>query len=88
ASYRFSEKLSWSIEEEKDIDQNAVFKSGLEYHVVDALYLRGGLATNPTLFSFGFGLKIGNLMLDIASTYHQVLGFSPAISLTYRFAKK
>jgi len=88
ASYKFSEKLSWSVEEEKDIDQKAVFKSGLEYHVVDALYLRGGIGSNPTLFSFGFGLKINNLMLDLASTYHQVLGFSPAISLTYQFAKK
>ena len=88
AAYRFSDKLSWSVEEEKDVDQKAVFKSGLEYHVVDALYLRGGIGTNPTLFSFGFGLKINNLMLDIASTYHQVLGFSPAVSLTYQFGKK
>ncbi|MCX6275344.1 MAG: hypothetical protein NTV09_09060 [Bacteroidetes bacterium] len=88
ASYRFSEKLFWSIEEEKDIDQKAVFKSGLEYHVAEVLYLRGGISTNPTLFSFGFGLKMGNLMLDMASTYHQVLGFSPAVSLTYQFGKK
>ena len=87
ASYRFSEKLFWSIEEEKDIDQKAVFKSGLEYHVAEVLYLRGGISTNPTLFSFGFGLKMGNLMLDMASTYHQVLGFSPAVSLTYQFGK-
>jgi len=87
-SYRFSEKLFWSVEEEKDIDQKAVFKSGLEYHVADVLYLRGGIGTNPTLFSFGFGLKIGNLFLDMASTYHQVLGFSPALSLTYQFGKK
>lgn len=87
ASYRFSEKLFWSIEEEKDIDQKAVFKSGLEYHVAEVLYLRGGISTNPTLISFGFGLKMGNLMLDMASTYHQVLGFSPAVSLTYQFGK-
>lgn len=88
ASYKFSGKLLWSVEEEKDIDQKAVFKSGLEYHVADALYLRGGVGTNPTLFSFGFGLKMGRLMLDMASTYHQILGFSPAISLTYQFGKE
>jgi hypothetical protein len=87
-SYKFSEKVFWSIEEEKDIDQKAVFKSGLEYRVVDALYLRGGISTNPTLFSFGFGLKYSGLMLDLASTYHQVLGFSPAVSLTYQFEKR
>lgn len=88
ASYKFSEKLLWCIEEEKDIDQKAVFKSGLEYHVVDALWLRGGAGSNPTLFSFGFGLKVSGLVIDIASTYHQVLGFSPAVSLTYQFGKK
>jgi hypothetical protein len=88
ASYKFSEKLWWSIEEEKDIDQKAVFKSGVEYHVAEALYLRAGMGTNPTLFSFGFGLKFSGLMLDVASTYHQVLGFSPAISLIYQFGKK
>ena len=87
ASYKFSEKLFWSVEEEKDIDRKAVFKSGLEYHVAEALYLRGGIGTNPTLFSFGFGLKMSNLVLDMASTYHQILGFSPAVSLTYRFGK-
>ncbi len=84
ASYKFSDKLFWSLEEEKDIDQKAIFKSGLEYHVVDALYLRGGIGSNPSLFSFGFGLKIGKLMLDVAASYHQVLGFSPAVSLTYQ----
>ena len=88
ASYRFSEKLLWSIEEEKDIDQKASFKSGLEYQIAEPLFLRGGISTNPTLVSFGFGLKFNNLLIDFASTYHQVLGFSPAISMSYQFGNK
>jgi len=88
ASYKFSDKLLWSIEEEKDIDQKASFKSGLEYQIAEPLFLRGGISTNPTLVSFGFGLKFNNLMIDFASTYHQVLGFSPAISLNYQFGKE
>ena len=85
ASYKFSDKLLWSIEEEKDIDQKASFKSGLEYQIAEPLFLRGGISTNPTIVSFGFGLKLNNLMVDFASTYHQILGFSPAISLNYQF---
>lgn len=72
-------------EEEKDVDQQSVFKAGLEYHVVEALYLRGGIATNPSLSSFGFGLKINQFTVDVASSWHQELGFTPQFSLAYTF---
>lgn len=85
ASYKFFEKTLWSIEEEKDIDQPAVFKSGIEYHIIEILFLRVGVGTNPTIASFGFGLKYRQFTLDAASSYHQVLGFSPAFSLSYEF---
>jgi hypothetical protein len=85
ASYKFSEKILISAEEEKDIDQKSAFKAGIEYHVVEILYLRGGIASNPTLSTFGFGLNINQFVLDIASSYHQELGFSPQFSLGYNF---
>jgi hypothetical protein len=85
ASYKFSEKILLSAEEEKDIDQQAVFKTGLEYHIVDVLYVRAGISSNPSLTSFGFGLKIKKLVMDVASSWHQELGFSPQLSLGYNF---
>jgi len=85
ASYKFSEKVLLCAEEEKDIDLPEIFKAGLEYHVVDALYLRGGIATNPSLSTFGFGLKFDKFILDIASSWHQQLGFTPQFSLEYQF---
>lgn len=85
ASYKFSEKILISAEEEKDIDQKSVFKAGLEYHVVDALFLRGGISSNPSLSTFGFGLKIGQVVIDLASSWHQQLGFSPQFSMGYVF---
>ncbi len=85
ASYKFSEKVTLSAEEEKDIDMKPVFKAGLEYHVIDVLFLRGGIASNPSLSTFGFGLKINKFMLDIASSWHQQLGFTPQFSLGYEF---
>jgi len=84
-SYTFSEKLIVSAESEKSICEHNIFKAGVEYHIVKPLYLRCGLSTNPGLYSFGFGLRIGKLEVDMASTYHQVLGFSPQVSLTYAF---
>lgn len=86
SSYKFSEKVLVSAEEEKDIDQKSVFKAGLEYHVVDVLYLRGGIASNPSLSTFGFGLKLNHqFTIDMASSWHQQLGFSPQFSLGYVF---
>jgi hypothetical protein len=84
-SYKFSEKILVSAEEEKDIDQKSAFKAGLEYHIVEALYLRGGIASNPSLCTFGFGLSFNHFVLDLASSWHQELGFSPQFSLGYNF---
>jgi len=84
-SYKFSDKVLLSSELEKDVDMTSVFKTGLEYHIVEQIFLRGGIATNPGLSSFGFGFKLKQWQVDVASTYHQVLGFSPQVSLVYDF---
>jgi hypothetical protein len=84
-SYVFSERVLLSVETEKDIDRDPVFRAGLEYQVVDNLYLRGGLGTHPSVNAFGFGLNVGNLQIDLASSFHQTLGYSPQLSILYHF---
>ncbi len=86
--YNFSEKVTVSIETEKDITQKGIFKAGIEYKPVKELYLRAGIGTNPTLSSFGFGLNLKNLKVDVSANYHQTLGFSPQVGLTYIFKKE
>ena len=83
-NYTFSEKVFLALETEKDMDFSPVVKAGLEYHVVEVLYLRGGISTNPTKSSFGFGLQLSSFKLDVASSFHQTLGLTPHISLIYR----
>jgi hypothetical protein len=85
ASYKFSEKVLLSSEVEKDVDFDNVFKTGLEYHPVEALYIRVGIASNPTLSCFGFGFRLKQFIVDMSTQYHQVLGFSPQFSLGYGF---
>lgn len=84
-NYKFSDKVFIAAEAEKDVDHNAVFKVGVEYHVMEILYLRGGIATNPVYSSFGFGIELKQFKLDIASEFHQVLGHTPQLSLLYTF---
>jgi hypothetical protein len=85
ASYKFSEKVLLSSEMEKDIDYKNIFKAAFEYHPVDIFYLRGGIASNPSLSCFGFGLKLKEFLVDMSAQYHEVLGFTPQFSLGYEF---
>lgn len=81
--YKFSDKVFVAMEAEKDVDHKPVFKAGLEYIPTEVLYLRAGISTNPSQSSFGFGLKLSQFKLDIASSFHSVLGFTPQVGLVY-----
>ena len=83
ADYKFSDKVFVAIETEKDIDHKPVFKAGFEYIPTEVLYLRAGISTNPSQSSFGFGLKLKQFKLDIASSFHSVLGFTPQVGIVY-----
>lgn len=86
-SYSFSDKAIVAVETEKDLNQNARFKAGVEYHVVKPVYLRVGIGTSPYSNSFGIGMVLGNFQADISASRHQILGFSPQISMVYTFKK-
>ncbi len=88
AAYIPNKKLTITGELEKDIDFDFVFKAGVEYFLIDILCLRAGFSTEPILNSFGMGLKLKNgLMIDLASSYHYDLGFTPAISIAFEMNK-
>lgn len=87
-SYEAGKKILLLTEVEKDIDHAARFKAGAEYQIADVLHLRGGVATNPSQYSLGAGIRVKDLKIDFAASYHEVLGVTPAISLNYLFGKK
>jgi len=88
-TYTPSKKVLVNLELEKDIDFPFTVKLGIEYEMVESFYLRIGASTDPTLLSFGLGYQLKDqLRLDFASSYHQELGFTPAISLGYDLRKK
>lgn len=85
--YYFNDNLLITTEAEKNTMYSLNLKTGIEYTALDFMELRMGVATDPVQFSFGTGFRIRKLKLDIASSYHQVLGFSPQISLVYSFKR-
>lgn len=74
------EKLTVFTQGEARIDQPSRFMAGLEYQLIQALDLRGGLVTNPFMTSFGLGYEINRISADIAFTRHEILGFTPHFS--------
>lgn len=81
--YTFSEKVFAVLETEKDIDHKAIVKVGVEYHITEPFYLRLGVSSHPFQNSFGFGMKFSQLHIDVAASYHSVLGYSPQLSISY-----
>jgi len=55
-SYRPSDQLMINVETEKELGFGEVFKAGLEYQLIEPLYLRTGISPRPFKSAFGFGL--------------------------------
>jgi len=80
--YTINEKATISVETEKDLRMDAVFKGGLEYSPVGELFLRCGMSTG-TMYQYCFGLGYGwkYFTLDISFSHHKFMGYSPHIAL-------
>lgn len=83
AAYLPSKQLRLTAEIEKDLERPLNGKFGIEYHPMHALYIRAGVTTTPLLASFGLGLRLRSLRIDLATSYHQTLGFTPGLSVSY-----
>lgn len=84
-AYAFSDKVQATLELEKDLVYDPTFRAGIEYKPGKKVSIRAGLNSNPISPAFGLGLHFGNFVIDAASSWHQVLGFSPQAALSYRF---
>lgn len=72
----------------KDIDGPISFKGGIEYEPLSKFFLRLGVGNQPSALAFGFGYEWKVFKLDIATAYHQMLGWSPQLSFTYEKRKR
>lgn len=84
-AYRFGRDIFASVEAQKEIDRKVVFRAGVEAGFLGSFFLRTGITSDPAQNSFGLGYFYRGLNADIAFTNHQVLGFTPHISVSYTF---
>jgi hypothetical protein len=74
-------------EAEKTSGSGLVVNYGMEYIIDEKVFVRAGLGLNSSKFSFGFGYILNAFSIDIAATWHQILGFTPQASLSYSFLR-
>lgn len=87
-AYLPTKKLTISIDAEKEIDEKFRFKAGVEYQVLEPLFVRIGAATQPTLVTFGIGTAFKNIKIDAAASWHMQLGITPHLSFIYQINPK
>jgi len=82
--YTASNKLSVVGEIVKVLNQKQDFRFGIIYQPYQLLSVRAGAHTYPAEATFGFGLRImKTLILDTSAAWHNTLGFTPALGLSY-----
>lgn len=84
-AYQPSDKLIICAEGEQNINDDLRAKCGIEYHIAEQLFLRGGYISNPSMFTGGIGVKVKELKLDLSAQFHQQLGLTPGLGISYNF---
>lgn len=85
ASYRPSNKVIVATTVTKTLDEKINVALGIDYSLLNAFSVRGGLSANTFKQFFGFGLNYEKFLLDIAVESHPKIGYTPQISLSYAF---
>ena len=84
-SYYLTPEALLAAEIVKDVLFPTSFRTGLQYEVIDSLFLRAGFTTKPETYSFGFGYQTGRFDINFALQQHNPLGLSPALDLAIQF---
>ncbi len=87
-SYTPSEKILFVADIQKDITRPLSVRGGLEYFFLKNLCGRVGVSSYPLSTNVGIGWQYKGISLDIAGSLHERLGFTPSLSLSYKFVKK
>ena len=84
AGFRYvpEERVTILVDLVKDVRFPMAVRGGIEVQPAPPLFVRAGFATNPTRFSGGVGVVVSVIHVDLAFQRHDVLGWSPAASMS------
>jgi hypothetical protein len=84
-SYDVITELDFNMGVEKDVRYNYSLKGGIEYNLLDYIYLRSGFSNEPSRFSAGIGINYSYFSLDYAFFTHEDLGLTHQAGLIISF---
>lgn len=86
-SFTPNKQILLVTEAEKDIMLPMLIKAGLEYQIIENVYLRTGITSKLNNAHFGFGFQSKQFIFDYAVSSHSALGFSHHLSISYQIGK-
>lgn len=86
-SYLPNKKVKLMAEVQKDLEQKAVVKGGVEYELVEKLWLRTGFTSQTQLACGGIGFEWRQLQFNYGVSHHPQLGWSHALGINFSFGK-
>lgn len=86
-SYQPTEDVKLNMDVHKDVDLDPLFRMGLEYRIIDKIFIRTGINTQPFKAFFGAGLELNRFKIDYAVNSHKLLGMSHQASLAFNYQK-
>lgn len=86
-AYDVSDKITLNIEADQTLNQPLVWRAGLHYRIHEVIHLAMGVATQPTYLTFGTSLHLKKMKIDVATSFHEVLGFTPHIGIAVPVSK-
>lgn len=80
-SYQLAERALITGELFKDVRFPLSWRGGLEVRLMQQLYLRGGISTEPLTYALGIGYSMSRLSINLAAQQHYALGWSPGLDV-------
>lgn len=84
-SYQLTAEALVTAEIVKDVMFPLSFRSGVQFEIIQSLFIRAGITTQPETYSFGFGYQSSRWDVNFALQQHNPLGLSPALDLAVKF---
>lgn len=84
-SYDVNESILIGFQIDKELYSSLEIKAGMEFELREHFFIRSGINLKTIEYSFGIGIDLKNVKCDLGFSNHQILGYSPNISLTYEF---
>lgn len=87
ASIHMIDPLILNVDVYKDVKFPVDVRFGAEYQFFDKLFLRAGMASEPSIFSAGLGFDFGKGAVDYAIYSHPDLGVTHAVSASFHIQR-